>query len=114
MLELTSLSRLEFEGGFGFVDSSPATVLLQTRLTAQHFRYGYLLHLCRGTELHVTAMNTCIISKIFRVISFFTEEQIHFTGFALLVLMIYVKKLELIQVARLVRYLHLPYHFSLT
>ena len=41
MLELTSLSWLEFEGGFGFVDSSPATVLLQTRLTAQHFPSVY-------------------------------------------------------------------------
>ena len=41
MLEPGSLSRLEFEGGFGSVDSLPAKVLLQTRLTAQHFRSVY-------------------------------------------------------------------------
>ena len=33
------------------------------------------------------------------MISFFSQGQIHFSGFALFVLMIYVKKLELIQIA---------------
>jgi hypothetical protein len=40
VLEPTRLSRLEIEGGFGFVDSLPAKILLQTRLAAQHWPLG--------------------------------------------------------------------------
>lgn len=47
MLEPTRLSKLEIEGGFGFVHNLPAEVLLQTRLAAQHCRYA-ALHSTRG------------------------------------------------------------------
>jgi len=57
VLEPTRLSQLEIEGGFGFVESLSAKILLQTRLAAQHHHRPTPLDKKKTTERETSYAN---------------------------------------------------------